>query len=95
MFLLINSAPTGSGKTLAYAIPIVRSLLSTQICRLRAVIIVPVKELVSQVEKVFLSLTQKTHLKVLALSTGIRLAHEQNLLLGRDENRYIIHFFLS
>eukprot|EP00302_Diacronema_sp_CCMP2436_P021930 CAMPEP_0179971412 /NCGR_PEP_ID=MMETSP0983-20121128/35981_1 /TAXON_ID=483367 /ORGANISM="non described non described, Strain CCMP 2436" /LENGTH=110 /DNA_ID=CAMNT_0021886469 /DNA_START=52 /DNA_END=380 /DNA_ORIENTATION=- len=32
-------APTGSGKTLAYVLPIVHSLLSRVVCRLRAVVV--------------------------------------------------------
>lgn len=62
-------APTGSGKTLAYAIPIVnvrryllrhiemnlsiKALMNRFISRVRALVIVPTRDLVSQVFKVF------------------------------------------
>lgn len=42
-------APTGSGKTLAYVIPIVQDLMSRIVPRLRALVIVPTRDLVSQV----------------------------------------------
>jgi ATP-dependent RNA helicase DDX51/DBP6 len=55
---MIVSAPTGSGKTLAYALPIIQTLSSAQRLRnsqrsqrrLHALIILPSRELVSQVE---------------------------------------------
>ncbi|KAF5366978.1 hypothetical protein D9758_003963 [Tetrapyrgos nigripes] len=42
------SAPTGSGKTLAYAIPIVEVLSSRTVTRLRALIVLPTRDLVTQ-----------------------------------------------
>ncbi|XP_014508967.1 DEAD-box ATP-dependent RNA helicase 1-like isoform X1 [Vigna radiata var. radiata] len=51
--LCINS-PTGSGKTLAYALPIVRKLLPTSTVKcLRALVVVPTRDLALQVKQVF------------------------------------------
>ncbi|KAI9763918.1 MAG: ATP-dependent RNA helicase ddx51 [Candelina submexicana] len=50
---LCISAATGSGKTLAYVLPIVETLRSRIITRLRALVVLPTRELVSQVREVF------------------------------------------
>ena len=63
------SAPTGSGKTLAYAIPVMHVLLRRGIVRLRALVILPSRELARQVYQVFSTLASNTDLKV-GLSTG-------------------------
>ncbi|KAI0142546.1 P-loop containing nucleoside triphosphate hydrolase protein [Hypoxylon sp. NC0597] len=51
---VLVSAATGSGKTLAYTLPVVRdlSLGNRHLTRLRAVIVVPTRELVKQVQQV-------------------------------------------
>ncbi|KAI1099711.1 P-loop containing nucleoside triphosphate hydrolase protein [Jackrogersella minutella] len=52
---VLVSAATGSGKTLAYALPVVRDLSqgNRHLTRLRAVIVLPTRELVKQVQQVF------------------------------------------
>ena len=57
------SAPTGSGKTLSYLLPILSSLLSKNITRMRAVVLVPSKELCKQVLHVVQKLTTNTNIK--------------------------------
>lgn len=52
---LCVSAPTGSGKTLAYVLPIVEGLKGRIVGRVRAVVVVPSKDLVPQVEETFKS----------------------------------------
>ena len=47
------SAPTGSGKTLAYALPMLESLRDKAVRRLRGLIVVPTRELVSQARDTF------------------------------------------
>ncbi|KAI1417900.1 P-loop containing nucleoside triphosphate hydrolase protein [Hypoxylon sp. FL1857] len=51
---VLVSAATGSGKTLAYTLPVVRdlSLGNRHLTRLRAVIVLPTRELVKQVQQV-------------------------------------------
>ena len=51
------SAPTGSGKTLSYAVPIVNTLLLDKSPRLRALILLPSRELANQVYEVFCKLS--------------------------------------
>lgn len=58
------SAPTGSGKTLAYCIPLIETLSRRQVIRLRALIVLPTRELVTQVKEVLESLAKGTGLKV-------------------------------
>ncbi|SNX82286.1 related to DBP6 - ATP-dependent RNA helicase [Melanopsichium pennsylvanicum] len=79
---LCVSSPTGSGKTLAYTVPIVEVLRSRQIVRLRALIVLPTRDLVSQV---------KSTLELVAKGSGLRIgtatgqhsfAHEQSQLVG-------------
>ncbi|KAG6019963.1 hypothetical protein E4U41_003014 [Claviceps citrina] len=50
---VLVSAATGSGKTLAYALPIVRDLSQGVITRLRALVVLPTRELVKQAQDVF------------------------------------------
>lgn len=50
---VVVSAATGSGKTLAYALPMVRNISqSSNITRIRGLIVVPTRELVMQAEEV-------------------------------------------
>ncbi|KEY66969.1 hypothetical protein S7711_05089 [Stachybotrys chartarum IBT 7711] len=50
---LLISAATGSGKTLAYALPVVRDLSQGVVTRLRALVVLPTRELVKQAQEVF------------------------------------------
>ncbi|XP_054450404.1 ATP-dependent RNA helicase DDX51 [Pteronotus mesoamericanus] len=78
---LCVSAPTGSGKTLAFVIPVVQALLRRAVCRVRALVVLPTKELAQQVSKVFNIYTDATPLRV-ALVTGQKsLAREQESLV--------------
>uniref|UniRef100_A0A8C4MKM5 ATP-dependent RNA helicase n=1 Tax=Equus asinus asinus TaxID=83772 RepID=A0A8C4MKM5_EQUAS len=80
---LCVSAPTGSGKTLAFVIPLVQALLHRAMCQVRALVVLPTKELAQQVSKVFNVYTDATPLRV-ALVTGQKtLAKEQETLVQR------------
>lgn len=63
------SAPTGSGKTLAFVLPIVQILRKRVVPCIRALVILPVQDLATQVYKVFKTYCSVTNLKV-ALITG-------------------------
>ena len=52
------SAPTGSGKTLSYALPIIQTLQPRVVIRLRALILLPSRELASQVSTKSFSLSE-------------------------------------
>jgi ATP-dependent RNA helicase DDX51/DBP6 len=58
------SAPTGSGKTLAYAIPIIEILSQRAVTRLRALIVLPTRDLVVQVRETMEALAKGTGLTV-------------------------------
>ncbi|CAH6778707.1 ATP-dependent RNA helicase DDX51 [Phodopus roborovskii] len=80
---LCVSAPTGSGKTLAFVIPVVQALLHRVVCHIRALVVLPTKELAQQVSKVFNIYTDTTPLRV-ALVTGQKsLAKEQESLVQK------------
>ncbi|GAB0133619.1 hypothetical protein EsDP_00002023 [Epichloe bromicola] len=50
---VLVSAATGSGKTLAYALPIIRDISQGVVTRLRALVVLPTRELVKQAQEVF------------------------------------------
>ena len=57
------SSPTGSGKTLAYVVPTVNYLKQSLTRELRAVVVLPTRDLAQQVYKSFQQVCQQTHLK--------------------------------
>ncbi|XP_076845180.1 ATP-dependent RNA helicase DDX51 [Brachyhypopomus gauderio] len=74
------SAPTGSGKTLAFVIPVIQALLKRVVCEIRALAVLPTKELAQQVYRVFCSYTERTNLKVVMVAGQRSLASEQAAL---------------
>ncbi|KAH0509090.1 ATP-dependent RNA helicase DDX51 [Microtus ochrogaster] len=85
---LCVSAPTGSGKTLAFVVPVVQALLHRVVCHIRALVVLPTKELAQQVSKVFNIYTDTTPLRV-ALVTGQKsLAKEQESLVQKTVDGY-------
>ncbi|XP_068187611.1 ATP-dependent RNA helicase DDX51 [Antennarius striatus] len=71
------SAPTGSGKTLAFVLPVIQVLMKRVICEVRALAVLPTKELAQQVCKVFTSYSEGTTLKVVMLAGQKTFAAEQ------------------
>jgi ATP-dependent RNA helicase DDX51/DBP6 len=57
-------APTGCGKTLCYVVPIINSLMDLNTNHLRALVIVPSKDLARQVFDVFKALSKKTNVRI-------------------------------
>ncbi|CAN3357470.1 ATP-dependent RNA helicase Dbp6p [Diutina catenulata] len=78
--LLVNAA-TGSGKTLAYCLPIIESLQTRVVPRVRAIILVPTKPLINQVRQTISVLTKGTPLKVMALKSERSIREEGQKLL--------------
>ncbi|XP_034006460.1 ATP-dependent RNA helicase DDX51 [Trematomus bernacchii] len=74
------SAPTGSGKTLAFVIPVIQVLMERVVCEVRALAVLPTKELAQQVCKVFASYAEGTSLKVVMLAGQKSFAAEQSCL---------------
>jgi ATP-dependent RNA helicase DDX51/DBP6 len=66
---VVLCAPTGSGKTLAYCLPILSALSTRIVPRLRAVIVVPTRDLAVQVHSVVSSLAHDLDISV-ALAIG-------------------------
>lgn len=87
---LCISAPTGSGKTMAYVLPIVDILSKRVVTRLRAVVVLPTRDLVTQVKETFDAFVKGTNLVVAAASGQQSFAHEQQVLVGNHDQRYII-----
>lgn len=61
--ICVNS-PTGSGKTLAYALPIVQKLSTRKITCLRALVVLPTRDLALQVKKVFDAIAPRVGLRI-------------------------------
>ena len=94
------SAPTGSGKTLAFVLPILQALQKRLKPQIRAVVVLPVQELASQVFKVFETYASGTNLKVVLLSKMKSLKEEQKFLVknGKQErnlSKFILNMIFS
>ncbi|KZP00427.1 DEAD-domain-containing protein [Calocera viscosa TUFC12733] len=81
------SAPTGSGKTLAYAVPIVEILSTRVVTRLRALVVLPTRDLVQQVRETMESLCKGTGLRVGSATGAQSWAKEQRQLVEDLETK--------
>ncbi|WVN89789.1 uncharacterized protein L203_105019 [Cryptococcus depauperatus CBS 7841] len=77
------SAPTGSGKTLTYAIPIIEILSQRTVTRLRALIVLPTRDLVMQVRETLEILTRGTGL-IIGTATGQHSLNQERKQLVAD-----------
>ena len=68
---VLGIAQTGTGKTAAYALPILMKVKFAQGMHPRALVLAPTRELVMQIEQVFLQLGKYTDLRVASLFGGI------------------------
>ncbi|KAJ3515891.1 hypothetical protein NLJ89_g1478 [Agrocybe chaxingu] len=75
------SAPTGSGKTLAYVLPILETLAPRVVTRLRALIVLPTRDLVAQVRETIEVLSKGMNLKIGTATGQHSFAHEQSQLV--------------
>ncbi|KAF9468213.1 P-loop containing nucleoside triphosphate hydrolase protein [Collybia nuda] len=76
------SAPTGSGKTLAYVLPIIEILSSRIVTRLRALIVLPTRDLVAQVRETFEEIGKGRGLKIGTATGQQSFSHEQSQLIA-------------
>lgn len=76
------SAPTGSGKTLVYIVPIIQRLLPRVVCRIRALIVLPSRDLAIQVHDIVRSFCANTPLKCGLAIGQSNFAAEQAALVG-------------
>ncbi|KAI0635676.1 P-loop containing nucleoside triphosphate hydrolase protein [Trametes polyzona] len=79
---LCVSAPTGSGKTLAYVLPIIEVLSSRVVTRLRALVVLPTRDLVVQVRETFEAVARGRGLKIGTATGQHSFAHEQTQLVA-------------
>lgn len=79
------SAPTGSGKTLTYSIPIIHCLSQRSVRRLRALILVPTRDLVSQVFNVMENLSKGLNIKIAALYGDKSFKEEQSSIVDMND----------
>ena len=82
------AAPTGSGKTLAFVLPVLNALATRKVRRLRALVVLPSRDLAMQVHEVFERYAKGSDLKV-GLSIGqsdFRREQQQLLLSDLDTN---------
>ncbi|KAI0255114.1 P-loop containing nucleoside triphosphate hydrolase protein [Lactifluus subvellereus] len=77
------SAPTGSGKTLAYVLPIVEILSARAVTRLRALVVLPTRDLVIQVRETFEATAKGRGLKIASVTGQHSFSHEQAQLVGK------------
>lgn len=86
------SAPTGSGKTLSFVLPVLNSLASSssaQVRRLRALVVLPSRDLATQVFQVFQRYSEGSHLKIgLAIGQGDFKEEQAALTIGNDTDKY-------
>ncbi|KAF9241408.1 DEAD-domain-containing protein [Melanogaster broomeanus] len=75
------SAPTGSGKTLAYVLPILETLTNRVVTRLRALIVLPTRDLVNQVRETFEAVGKGRGLKIGTATGQHSFPHEQAQLV--------------
>eukprot|EP01041_Mallomonas_annulata_P012282 gene12282-25833_t len=76
------SAPTGSGKTLSYVLPILQSILNQPTPHLTALIILPSRELATQVYSVFKNISKGTNIKICCATGQTSFEIEQSQLMG-------------
>ncbi|KAG7451095.1 DEAD-domain-containing protein [Guyanagaster necrorhizus] len=76
------SAPTGSGKTLAYVLPIVEILSSRIVTRLRALVVLPTRDLVNQVKETFEAVAKGRGLRIGTATGQHSFSHEQSQLIA-------------
>ncbi|XP_066116974.1 ATP-dependent RNA helicase DDX51 isoform X2 [Saccopteryx bilineata] len=84
----ISSYFPGSGKTLAFVIPVVQALLQRAVCQVRALVVLPTKELAQQVSKVFSVYTDATFLRVSLVTGQKSLAKEQESLVQKTADGF-------
>ncbi|KAL9115601.1 MAG: hypothetical protein Q9187_007246, partial [Circinaria calcarea] len=82
---LCVSAATGSGKTLGYTLPMAEALRDKPITQLRGLIVVPTRELVTQVRESLQISTAGTGLKIGTAVGSKTLKEEQALLIHKGQ----------
>jgi len=84
---ILGCGRTGSGKTLAFSIPLVAALAAghTMACRPRGLVLVPTRELASQVHKVLSPLARAVGLSVMTIYGGTPQGRQVTALQSRAD----------
>jgi superfamily II DNA/RNA helicase len=84
---ILGCGRTGSGKTLAFSIPLVATLAAghTMACRPRGLVLVPTRELASQVHKVLAPLARAVDLSVITIYGGTPQSRQVAALQNRAD----------
>ncbi|WP_202798019.1 DEAD/DEAH box helicase [Rickettsiella massiliensis] len=77
---VVGLAQTGTGKTAAFVLPLLQQLLTGQKGRLRALIIVPTRELAEQIHQTIRTLGRDTGLRSTTLYGGVNLTKQFQML---------------
>ncbi|XP_072045634.1 ATP-dependent RNA helicase DDX51-like [Amphiura filiformis] len=86
---LCVSAPTGSGKTLAFAVPIVQALHDRVVPRIRALAVLPTRDLANQVYRVFAMLCNAVNLRAVLLGGQKSFDKEQEIFTKHSNSEGI------
>lgn len=82
---VIGLAQTGTGKTAAFMLPIMQQLLAKPSKKIRALVIVPTRELAEQIRQVAADLSQGTALRTITIYGGVSINPQfNNLRRGCD-----------
>ncbi|PKI82750.1 RNA helicase [Malassezia vespertilionis] len=85
---LCVSAPTGSGKTLAYTVPIIELLRTRTLVQLRALVLVPTRDLALQVGETFDAVGRGSGLRTAVVTGNHSLRHEQKQLVKSTDDGF-------
>lgn len=84
------AAPTGSGKTLAFAIPILQALSNRIVTRLAALVVLPSRDLATQVYGVFQRYSRGSNLRIgLAIGQTDFLEEQKSLVIGNSIHHFV------
>lgn len=82
---LIGLAQTGTGKTAAFMLPILHRLLEQESKKIRALVVVPTRELAEQIRQVAIDLSRGTSIRVATIYGGVAFGPQlSNLRRGCD-----------
>ncbi|GAB1598700.1 ATP-dependent RNA helicase DDX51-like [Argonauta hians] len=82
------SSPTGSGKTFAFVLPILQSLKDRVVCRVRAIVVLPGRNLAQQVFNVFKTYAVDMNIKVVLIMGDEIFQKEQESLVQKWSHGY-------
>jgi ATP-dependent RNA helicase DDX51/DBP6 len=92
---LCVSAATGSGKTLGYLLPILNRLIERQVIRIRALIILPTRDLAFQVKSTMDTFIQGSGLKCALLTGQSSFQQEQGLLVDVEDMSHKVDIIIA